>query len=207
MARASNLTMCSFCGKSHVEVQKLIAGPGVYICDSCINTCSGILDRELIKDAERQFAGIRRTLHQYLIGLYRACLQWCQEHVLDKVLFLRSAHTQQEEQRMPPAASFTFRSDKKYRFEISLDFAQRMLPNTTIAKSFYALGFVDVSVLGSGNKRVVEVGWLRDDATVTVRMIPGKIDISGPGFALAELLEAIGNAEGVQPPKEIPSKR
>ncbi len=39
--------MCSFCGKSHAEVRKLIAGPGVYICDSCINVCKGILDKEL----------------------------------------------------------------------------------------------------------------------------------------------------------------
>ena len=46
MARASNLTMCSFCGKSHSEVRKLISGPGVYICDSCITVCKGILDKE-----------------------------------------------------------------------------------------------------------------------------------------------------------------
>lgn len=51
MARASNLTMCSFCGKSHAEVKKLIAGPGVYICDSCINVCKGILDKELGDDS------------------------------------------------------------------------------------------------------------------------------------------------------------
>ena len=54
MARASNLTMCSFCGKSHAEVRKLIAGPGVYICDSCINVCKSILDKELNEDARRQ---------------------------------------------------------------------------------------------------------------------------------------------------------
>ena len=46
MARTTNLTMCSFCGKSHAEVRKLIAGPGVYICDSCITVCKGILDKE-----------------------------------------------------------------------------------------------------------------------------------------------------------------
>ena len=46
MARSSNLTMCSFCGKSHAEVRKLIAGPGVYICDSCITVCKGIMDKE-----------------------------------------------------------------------------------------------------------------------------------------------------------------
>src|SRR5205814_10662322 len=76
MARASNLTMCSFCGKSHAEVRKLIAGPGVYICDSCINVCKSILDKELSEDARRQSSNIRvpkpadipRTLDQYVIG-------------------------------------------------------------------------------------------------------------------------------------------
>jgi ATP-dependent Clp protease ATP-binding subunit ClpX len=80
MARASNLTMCSFCGKSHAEVRKLIAGPGVYICDSCINVCKGILDKELNEDARRQSAtlqvpkpaDIRRQLDQYVIGQDRA---------------------------------------------------------------------------------------------------------------------------------------
>ena len=76
MARASNLTMCSFCGKSHAEVRKLIAGPGVYICDSCINVCKSILDKELNEDARRQSSTIRvpkpveirRALDQYVIG-------------------------------------------------------------------------------------------------------------------------------------------
>ena len=52
MARASNLTMCSFCGKSHAEVKKLIAGPGVYICDGCIHVCEGILEKELHEEKE-----------------------------------------------------------------------------------------------------------------------------------------------------------
>src|SRR6266516_6543292 len=76
MARASNLTMCSFCGKSHAEVRKLIAGPGVYICHSCINVCKSILDKELNDDARRQSsnirvpkpAEIRRSLDEYVIG-------------------------------------------------------------------------------------------------------------------------------------------
>ena len=51
MARASNLTMCSFCGKSHSEVKKLIAGPGVYICNECVEVCSNILDKELNESA------------------------------------------------------------------------------------------------------------------------------------------------------------
>ena len=76
MARSSNLTMCSFCGKSHAEVRKLIAGPGVYICDSCINVCKGILDKELTEEAKRHSmtlrvpkpTEIRRQLDQYVIG-------------------------------------------------------------------------------------------------------------------------------------------
>src|SRR5690349_19562154 len=80
MARASNLTMCSFCGKSHAEVRKLIAGPGVYICDSCITVCKGILDKELNEDARRQSTTlrvpkpieIRRQLDQFVIGQDRA---------------------------------------------------------------------------------------------------------------------------------------
>jgi ATP-dependent Clp protease ATP-binding subunit ClpX len=68
--------MCSFCGKSHAEVRKLIAGPGVYICDSCINVCKNILDKELTEDARRQSSNIRvpkpveirRALDQYVIG-------------------------------------------------------------------------------------------------------------------------------------------
>ena len=52
MARSSNVTLCSFCGKSHAEVKKLIAGPGVYICDNCIHVCKNILDKESANDAE-----------------------------------------------------------------------------------------------------------------------------------------------------------
>ena len=47
MARPNNITLCSFCGKSHAEVKKLIAGPGVYICDNCIILCKSVLDKEL----------------------------------------------------------------------------------------------------------------------------------------------------------------
>jgi ATP-dependent Clp protease ATP-binding subunit ClpX len=54
MARASNLTICSFCGKSHAEVKKLIAGPGVYICDNCIGVCKSILDKEAQQEQDNQ---------------------------------------------------------------------------------------------------------------------------------------------------------
>ncbi len=51
MARPTNLTMCSFCGKSHAEVRKLLSGPGVYICDNCVILCKNLLDVELANQA------------------------------------------------------------------------------------------------------------------------------------------------------------
>jgi ATP-dependent Clp protease ATP-binding subunit ClpX len=50
MARPSDgneQLLCSFCGKSQRQVKKLIAGPGVYICDECIDLCNEIIDEEL----------------------------------------------------------------------------------------------------------------------------------------------------------------
>ena len=61
MARASNLTMCSFCGKSHSEVRKLIAGPGVYICNECIDVCSSILEKELSDTTKGRTTADRTT--------------------------------------------------------------------------------------------------------------------------------------------------
>ena len=44
------LVKCSFCGKSQKQVKKLIAGPGVYICDECIELCNDIIEEELRRD-------------------------------------------------------------------------------------------------------------------------------------------------------------
>jgi ATP-dependent Clp protease ATP-binding subunit ClpX len=77
MARGSNVTLCSFCGKSHAEVKKLIAGPGVYICDNCIHVCKNILDKEAANDADGGVspsllvprpADIAALLDQHVIG-------------------------------------------------------------------------------------------------------------------------------------------
>jgi len=47
MSRYDTHLKCSFCGKSQEQVRKLIAGPGVYICDECVELCNEILEEEL----------------------------------------------------------------------------------------------------------------------------------------------------------------
>ena len=81
MARATQITMCSFCGKSKAEVKRLIAGPGVYICDACVGVCSGVLEKESRSETEKQSAPtlripkpseIKRQLDEHVIGQDRA---------------------------------------------------------------------------------------------------------------------------------------
>ncbi|WP_033828267.1 ATP-dependent protease ATP-binding subunit ClpX [Bacillus andreraoultii] len=65
---------CSFCGKSQEQVRKLVAGPGVYICDECIELCTEIVEEELGNDEEVEFkdvpkpSEIRTILDEYVIG-------------------------------------------------------------------------------------------------------------------------------------------
>jgi len=74
LGESSELFKCSFCGKSQKQVRKLIAGPGVYICDECIDLCDEIIDEEFngaSKTEEGHLprpAEIHAFLDQYLIG-------------------------------------------------------------------------------------------------------------------------------------------
>jgi ATP-dependent Clp protease ATP-binding subunit ClpX len=65
---------CSFCGKTQDQVKKLVAGPGVYICDECIELCNEIIEEELAEDIGFKMGDIpkpqeiRATLDEYVIG-------------------------------------------------------------------------------------------------------------------------------------------
>jgi ATP-dependent Clp protease ATP-binding subunit ClpX len=69
-----DLLKCSFCGKSQKQVKKLIAGPGVYICDECIDLCNEIIEEELAESGDVKFdelpkpMEIRAFLDQYVVG-------------------------------------------------------------------------------------------------------------------------------------------
>ncbi len=63
-----DLLKCSFCGKSQKQVKKLIAGPGVYICDECIDLCNEIIEEELSETSELHFDELPkpRAIHEFL---------------------------------------------------------------------------------------------------------------------------------------------
>ncbi|WP_240371007.1 ATP-dependent protease ATP-binding subunit ClpX [Anoxybacteroides rupiense] len=69
---------CSFCGKTQDQVRKLVAGPGVYICDECIELCTEIVEEELGNEEEFEFKDvpkpkeIQEILDEYVIGQDRA---------------------------------------------------------------------------------------------------------------------------------------
>src|SRR5919109_1286907 len=68
MARASEgneQLLCSFCGKSQRQVKKLIAGPGVYICDECIDLCNEIIDEELTAPSHLDLDNLPRPREIY----------------------------------------------------------------------------------------------------------------------------------------------
>ena len=70
MARASDgneQLLCSFCGKSQRQVKKLIAGPGVYICDECIDLCNEIIDEELTAPAQLDLDNLPRPRDIYSV--------------------------------------------------------------------------------------------------------------------------------------------
>src|SRR5947209_8902205 len=74
----SDLLKCSFCGKSQKQVKKLIAGPGVYICDECIDLCNEIIEEELSETAELKLDELPKPveiyafLNDYVIGQEQA---------------------------------------------------------------------------------------------------------------------------------------
>ena len=75
IGESGDLLKCSFCGKSQKQVKKLIAGPGVYICDECIDLCNEIIEEELSEAVESPVGGelpkpreIYEFLDEYVIG-------------------------------------------------------------------------------------------------------------------------------------------
>ncbi len=78
IGESGDLLKCSFCGKTQKQVKKLIAGPGVYICDECIDLCNEIIIDELNETSSLGLAELPKPqeifefLDQYVIGQDKA---------------------------------------------------------------------------------------------------------------------------------------
>ncbi len=78
IGEGADLLKCSFCGKSQKQVKKLIAGPGVYICDECIDLCNEIIEEELAEPSEIKWDSLPKPreiyefLDSYVIGQEKA---------------------------------------------------------------------------------------------------------------------------------------
>ncbi len=80
MAKTDKSIRCSFCGKSQDAVERIIAGPGVFICDECIKVCTNILEDDSYEDADFSYTlnkentklpspqEIKKVLDSYVIG-------------------------------------------------------------------------------------------------------------------------------------------
>jgi ATP-dependent Clp protease ATP-binding subunit ClpX len=105
--------MCSFCGKSHAEVKKLIAGPGVYICDNCVILSKNVLDREMDLQNRKSHprltvprpAEIKRLLDLHCVG---------QEHAKRTLAVAVHNHYKRIQQE-PPAESKSDSAEAKAR--------------------------------------------------------------------------------------------
>ncbi len=86
MAKNNNIkgsVKCSFCGKTQENVKRIVAGPGVYICDECIGICKNIIEDEMYSEEQVQYSNsengglpnpeqIKKTLDEYVIGQEKA---------------------------------------------------------------------------------------------------------------------------------------
>jgi ATP-dependent Clp protease ATP-binding subunit ClpX len=167
MARPTNITLCSFCGKSHAEVKKLIAGPGVYICDNCVILCKQVLDKELTTQPRGKHkarvnvakpAEIKRQLDVQCVG---------QEHAKKTLAVAVHNHYKRilQEPPQPPAEDGTAQADPHAEVEIEKSNILMIGPTgsgkTLLARSLAQI--LDVPFAIADATTLTEAGYVGED--------------------------------------------
>ena len=176
MARPTHLTMCSFCGRSHAEVRKLIAGPGVYICDSCIVVCKNILDKELREEAKPAApsvrvpkpAEIRRALDEHVIGQDHAkkVLSVAVHNHYKRILAADAPRPDKTEIPFAPASEADVEIDKSNILLIGPTGSGKTLLARTLAR------ILDVPFCIADATTLTEAGYVGEDVeTIVLRLL------------------------------------
>ena len=169
MSIASHTTICSFCGKNHAEVRRLIAGPGVHICDSCIFICKNILDKELGEEAKPGSSTlqipkpieIKHQLDQYVIG----------QEMAKRVLAV-AVHNHYKRILFSQTNSFTFSAHHEVEIEKSniLLIGPTGSGKTLLAKTLARI--LDVPFCIADATSITEAGYVGEDVeTIILRLL------------------------------------
>jgi len=214
-----DLLKCSFCGKSQKQVKKLIAGPGVYICDECIDLCNEIIEEELAEAGEVKLdelpkpTEIHEFLDQYVVG------QATTKRTLSVAVYNHYKRIQAGERSRAAGGDASDGIEiaksnilmlgptgcgKTYTGEMASDLVGVPFMAVDLAK-FSEVGYVgqnvadilvDLLIAAGGNPQVAQVGIVYLDEIDKIAHEPGLYrDVSGTGVqkGLLQLVEGVDN--------------
>ena len=165
MARPTTLTMCSFCGKSHAEVRKLIQGPGVFICDGCVLLCKSVLDKEFATEARTKPDVLGRVPKPAEIKGFLDLHGIGQEHAKRTLSVAVHNHYKRVQQTPDRAEKEDWREDREREVEIEKSNIM-LIGNTGCGKTLLARTLakvLDVPFAIADATTLTEAGYVGED--------------------------------------------